>query len=67
MSPVSAVCGERYLGPVDWPHQLRAWTLEDCGRDIGSLITVVMEADTEEQVVGPVSQIKASVCSVVLC
>ena len=52
MSPVSAVCGERYLGPVDWPHQLRAWTLEDCGRDIGSLITVVMEADTEEQVEG---------------
>ena len=57
---MSEVCGERYLGPVDWPHQLRAWTLEDCGQDIGSLITVVMEADTEEQVVGPVSQIKAS-------
>ena len=62
MSPVSAVCGERYLGPVDWPHQLRAWTLEDCGRDIGSLITVVMEADTEEQVMGPGFKIKMMNC-----
>ena len=47
------VCGERYLGVKlgVHPHHLHNWQLEDCGLDpVGTLLTVVIEADTLEQV-----------------
>ena len=47
------VCGERYLGVKLGlhPHHLHNWQLEDCGLDpVGELLTVVIEADTLEQV-----------------
>ena len=48
------VCGERYLGVKlgVHPHHLHNWQLEDCGLDpVGTLLTVVIEADTLEQVI----------------
>ena len=47
------VCGESYLGVKLGlhPHHLHNWQLEDCGLDpVGTLLTVVIEADTLEQV-----------------
>ena len=47
------VCGERYLGVKLGlhPHHLHNWQLEECGLDpVGTLLTVVIEADTLEQV-----------------
>lgn len=47
------VCGERYLGVKLGlhPHHLHNWQLEECGLDpVGELLTVVIEADTPEQV-----------------
>ena len=47
------VCDERYLGVKlgVHPHHLHNWQLEDCGLDpVGTLLTVVIEADTLEQV-----------------
>ena len=47
------VCGERYLGVKlgVHPHHLHNWQLEECGLDpVGELLTVVIEADTLEQV-----------------
>ena len=46
------VCPEKYTGNTDWPYQYNSWKLEDCnyGQDLRQLVSLVVRADTREQV-----------------
>ena len=47
-------CDEKYLGPVDWPHQYNSWVLSpNCSTkktDMNPLLTIIFSADSIFQV-----------------